>query len=109
VNTVQIRTFKKLDLQRLQNRQPVVYELGASWKIIDVILDGYMSAMTMDKLEAIRKVTNIMTMTLYYSDGTTQAEQYSVRIDPGAKSHYLAGNRSAQDQLGLVFYEAQSA
>jgi len=80
--------------------------LGNSYKIIDIELDGFMSAMTMSKLEAIRKVMNIMTMTMYYSDGITQAEQYNVRIDPGAKSHYLAGNRSAQDQLGLVLYEA---
>lgn len=84
----------------------MVYELGNSYKIIDIELDGFMSAMTMSKLEAIRKVMNIMTMTMYYSDGITQAEQYNVRIDPGAKSHYLAGNRSAQDQLGLVLYEA---
>ena len=80
--------------------------MGNSYKIIDIELDGFMSAMTMSKLEAIRKVMNIMTMTMYYSDGITQAEQYNVRIDPGAKSHYLAGNRSAQDQLGLVLYEA---
>jgi len=106
VNQVQIATLKKVDLQRLQNRQPVVYEMGASYKIIDIILDEYMSPMTMSKLEAIRKVTSIMTLTMYYSDGVTQSEQINVRIDPGAKSFYLAGHRSAQDKLGMVFFEA---
>lgn len=95
-------------MQRLQNRQPVIYELGESYKIFNVELDGYFNEMTMSKLEAVRKVRDIITMTMFYSDGVTQAEQYDVRIDPGAKSHYLAGNRSAQDQLGLVLYEANA-
>ena len=106
VNQVQIATLKKVDLQRLQNRQPVVYEMGASYKIIDIILDEYMTPMTMSKIEAIRKVKDIMTMTMFYSDGVTQAEQMNVRIDPGAKSFYLAGHRSAQDKLGMVLFEA---
>ena len=71
-----------------------------------MILDAYMTPMTVSKLEAIRKVTDIMTMTMYYSDGVTQAEQFDVRIDPGNKSIYEAGYRNVEIPHTMVFFEA---
>ena len=106
VDKIEITTARNLDLQRLQTRQPIVYELSGYFKIVNLVLNEYLSPMTMAKLEAVRKVRDIITLTMYYSDGVTQAEQFDVRIDPGAKSHYLKGHRSAQDPLGAVFYEA---
>ena len=106
VNTVEIVTQKKLDLQRLQDRRPVVYEMGQSFRLVDVIIDEYLTPMTIYKVESIRRVTDIMTLTMFYSDGVTQAEQFDVRIDPGVKSFFQGGYRSAQDRLGLVLFEA---
>lgn len=108
VNQVEISTNKLLDLQRLQNRQPILYELSQSYKIINVTLEPYKTPMTMTKLEALRTVSDIMTMTLYYSDGVTQAEQFDVRTDPGNKSYYKMGYRDAGTEMGMVFYEAES-
>lgn len=108
VNQVLIRTGKKIDLQRLQNRQPVVYELGESYKTITVRLDAYATPMTQKKLEALRRVTSIMTMTMYYSDGVTQAEQFSVRSNPLDPSYYAAGGSDADREMGLTVWEASA-
>lgn len=108
VNRIEIDTKKEIDLQRLQNRQPIVYELGSSYKIINVTLDAYMTPMTLNKLDAIRKVTDIMTMTMYYSDGVTQAEKFDVRINPVNRLFYEGGNRDAETPLSMVFFEANA-
>jgi hypothetical protein len=106
VDRVELRTEKKLDLQRLQNREPIIYELGTDWKLITVTLNPAATPMTVSKLEAIRQVTDIMTLTMYYSDGVTQAEQYNVRVNPNAASYFYGGHVDAMKELELVFYEA---
>jgi len=108
VNTVEITTNKKLDLQRLQNRQPIIYELGENYKIIHIILDPDKSPTTMTKLQSLQRVSDIVTMTLYYSDGVTQAEQFNVRVDPGDKAYYLGGNMDAGTPMGMTFFEAEA-
>jgi len=108
VNRVEIKTIKRLDVQRLQNRQPIIYELGTSWKTIYVTLDPYKTPMTVTKLQSLRTVTDIMTLTMYYSDGVTQSETFDVRIDPRAKSFYMGGYVDAETPLEMVLYEAES-
>ena len=106
VSTVELQTIKRLDMQRLQNRQPIVYEMGTSWKTIIVTFDAYTTPMVWKKLDALRKVKSIMTLTMYYSDGVTQAETYSVRIDPILPTYYYGGKLDAMTALGMVLYEA---
>jgi hypothetical protein len=107
VDSVKIITNKNIDVQRLQNRRPLIYELGESWKTIVVTLNPSRSPMTLQKLESLRTVTDIFTLSMYYPDSTL-AEQFDVRIDPTAKSFYRSGNQDAETDLEMVFYEADA-
>ena len=93
-------------MQRLQNRQPIIYELGASWKTVNVTFEPDVSKLTWEKLNLLRSVTDIMTLTMYYNDGVTQSETYNVRIDPIVKVYFYAGKLSAMTPIEAVFYEA---
>lgn len=108
VDRVEIKTVKQTDLQRLQNRQPIVYELGTSWKTLYVTFHPH-SKLTWLKLEHIRKITDIMTLTTYYSDGTTQSESLDVRIDPILKTYFLSGLLDAAAPINAIFYEAAAS
>ena len=95
-------------MQRLQNRQPIVYQLGTDWKTIAVMLDPNISPLTMTKMEGLRTVTSVMNLTMYYSDGVTQSESFNVQIDPRAKSNYMAGYVDRGKPIEMVFYEVDA-
>ena len=105
VDRVEIKTIKQTDLQRLQNRAPIIYELGTSWKTLFVTFHPY-SKLTWQKVEHLRKITDIMTLTMYYSDGVTQSESLSVRIDPILHTFFYGGLLSAATPINAIFYEA---
>jgi hypothetical protein len=106
VDTVTITKKRKIDIQQLQNRKPIIYFLGDKWRTISI--DLYPAKVDVcTNVETLQAITDVMTLLCYYSDGTTVAENISVKIDPNAPSYFYGGDREVKI-IRLYLFEASS-
>ena len=104
VATLTVHTLRRLDLQRLQNRKPIITFLGDRWRKVTV--DFFpANPGVQDDVETIRDLTDDLTLIAYYSDGSTIAEKIAVKVDPNVPTYFIGGEKDAQRMLQLVFYE----
>ena len=104
---VDILTRRKTSVQRHQDRSPLVTLLGEEWRTVAVDFRPDKPTVA-ENVETLRALTNIMSMILYWEDGTTVAEHIPVRIDPAAPTYFWGGDRDAEQLMRCMFYETRS-
>jgi len=107
VNKIGFRKNKKVETVRLQDGSPYVYEFGKAWESILLWIDPA-NWDTLDRINTLKDVTAIMTMLLYYADGTTLAENKAVRVNPNVRTFFQSGVRDGGRLITIELFEADS-
>lgn len=107
VDTVKIETHELQDLQVLQNRKPIIYGISNEWNEITVLIKPSPDiADIWTVVNALKSVTNIMSLKCYYEISGDLAEGFNVRINPNITLHYHSGQKHGEKLIKMVFYEA---